>query len=1124
MNDARRRAQRLGWVALAVIGCDRAPGTSDARGAPDASSPPPTSPPSSAPTPRTTSLELAARAMARSPSAARFVSRPTWSTPDGAFTIRSSAFEARAPRHLAAPFEVHVGELAGVALTPLLAAGGQDVAATDEGDALVFADALPGGDAVALAGEEALELAYVLRRAPADPHARYRFALQALDGATAREDGRGGIDVLDRRGTVRLRLPTPLAIDDAGTRREGRARLDGTTLEIDLDLAGLQAPIVIDPGFESATWVTQTPATVPFSVYGHGLVYDPNRDRTVLFTGCNNYVGWTTAEVWEWNHGTKDWTRRSDAPMPAAVCLFASTWDSSRGAIVAFGAGWPGGTYEPRTFEYDGRGWTARALTPAPTPRIRPALAFDAKRGVTVLFGGTGHSPAATDPEIALNDTWEYDGAWKLRIASGTAGSPSIRGGAALGFDPVRGVIVLYGGHDLGGTIRNDTWEYDGTAWKQASPLASPPALTNATMVWDSVAKRLVLAGGTSSSMYGYDGRTWTALATTGYLRRGLSQIAFDSKHSTFVVFGGEKSLAAVSGFSDPIGDTQTWTESACVTGADCGGGSCVGGLCCSTACTGACQTCAPAGTCGTLATGTASPDPSCPYLCKGGPDCPTSCAADGDCAPGAACTGGTCVPKRPIGASCGAAGQCLSGACVDGFCCDRACGGACEACDVAGSAGHCGPIAKNATPHGTRAGCAGAGSCAGACDGASSQCQFPGGSVVCAAARCAAGLATSEARCDGVGNCPAVAKITCAPFACGPTACNAGCTTDAECATTAYCTSGRCAPKVGNGGTCDVDAACASGTCSAGLCAGPIDAGSDVAETAADTGAAPDSAVAAEAAPDTAVAAEAAPDTATAADTAASAEAAPDTAASAEAAADTATAPDTAASAETSADALADAPATDGAPPQGWPAPGEPPKATGTLQSCRFDSECAAGFCVDGVCCNSRCDQPCHSCALLTAPGKCQPEPYGVDLRQECGRPMQCIGTCAGNGQCIGAGPGTLCSRNRCVSPTAGVGAAYCTAPGVPCPSDEVVAFDCAPFACEPAVGACKTTCATSDDCAPGSSCDATTRVCAPTPPAAGDGGGGCAMGAHGAGETAIVSALVGLVLASRRRRRSVV
>jgi MYXO-CTERM domain-containing protein len=30
--------------------------------------------------------------------------------------------------------------------------------------------------------------------------------------------------------------------------------------------------------------------------------------------------------------------------------------------------------------------------------------------------------------------------------------------------------------------------------------------------------------------------------------------------------------------------------------------------------------------------------------------------------------------------------------------------------------------------------------------------------------------------------------------------------------------------------------------------------------------------------------------------------------------------------------------------------------------------------------------------------------------------------------------------------------------------------------------------------------------------------------MGAHGAGETAIVSALVGLVLASRRRRRSVV
>ena len=71
-----------------------------------------------------------------------------------------------------------------------------------------------------------------------------------------------------------------------------------------------------------------------------------------------------------------------------------------------------------------------------------------------------------------------------------------------------------------------------------------------------------------------------------------------------------------------------------------------------------------------------------------------------------------------------------------DGICCNRACTNSCEACDNAGSAGTCSPVASGAPP-GNRAACAGAGTpCVGACanrsDGA---CSYP--TVTCGTASC---------------------------------------------------------------------------------------------------------------------------------------------------------------------------------------------------------------------------------------------------------------------------------------------------------------------------------------------------------------------------------------------------
>lgn len=60
---------------------------------------------------------------------------------------------------------------------------------------------------------------------------------------------------------------------------------------------------------------------------------------------------------------------------------------------------------------------------------------------------------------------------------------------------------------------------------------------------------------------------------------------------------------------------------------------------------------------------------------------------------------------KKARAGQCASSADCGSGFCVDGLCCDRACGGQCEACDVAGMEGTCTPVVAG-PPHASHPSC----------------------------------------------------------------------------------------------------------------------------------------------------------------------------------------------------------------------------------------------------------------------------------------------------------------------------------------------------------------------------------------------------------------------------------
>jgi MYXO-CTERM domain-containing protein len=167
---------------------------------------------------------------------------------------------------------------------------------------------------------------------------------------------------------------------------------------------------------------------------------------------------------------------------------------------------------------------------------------------------------------------------------------------------------------------------------------------------------------------------------------------------------------------------------------------------------------------------------------------------------------------------------------------------------------------------------------------------------------------------------------------------------------------------------------------------------------------------------------------------------------------------------------------------------------------TCKDGAATAAGFCDGSGACKTGSTSTCGNFACDTT---------------------TCKTSCKTDADCT---TGFTCdtSSGKCVPPKP-----TCSADGLSTisPDKSIAPKSCGPYRCNGSTGDCYLTCATSDQCAPGNTCDGTNCVAAAPPTDGGDTGssGGCTVDGHdttpGFGLGAV---LVGaLAFVSRRKRR---
>lgn len=182
---------------------------------------------------------------------------------------------------------------------------------------------------------------------------------------------------------------------------------------------------------------------------------------------------------------------------------------------------------------------------PEPTPEPDPSSSPGVEPVAAGLAGLGNLAAPAVFPFVVPGDPGTFLSPNWVQASPGT--SPPGRNDHAMGYDPIRDQVVVFGGRYAASNGYGDTWVWANGTWAEVEPTTSPPARWATEMVWDPGLEALVMFGGVSSAfgslddVWAWDGEDWTELSPTGTgpAPRGRAAMAYDPDREGIVIFGG---------------------------------------------------------------------------------------------------------------------------------------------------------------------------------------------------------------------------------------------------------------------------------------------------------------------------------------------------------------------------------------------------------------------------------------------------------------------------------------------------------------------------------------------------------------------------------------------------------
>jgi hypothetical protein len=329
------------------------------------------------------------------------------------------------------------------------------------------------------------------------------------------------------------------------------------------------APAVVTQPVTTVVPTTGPPAsTWPDPVGYQEAIYDPVEDSILVVGGCTGAYCTPVDSVWSLDASRLEFSPRSPIPFAGDIPL---AYDAASDAIVALQVAFRFLDHDPvGTWLYD-RGndaWTEVGADPQPRLGVGARLAYDSESDLIVAFGGQGDRKGEW---TTTDETWAYDVDTNTWIDMAPDPHPAWINYSAFVYDAESDLIVLYGLADRGG---DQLWTYDvdTNTWTQLELTGGPEtAPAYARGVYLPQSDQIVVYGGLDSHgqvrddvwSYDVDTNAWAELADNPITGTYVHTFTYVDSSGLVIAFGGGPTYRDFYGNRllayDPVADT--WEE-----------------------------------------------------------------------------------------------------------------------------------------------------------------------------------------------------------------------------------------------------------------------------------------------------------------------------------------------------------------------------------------------------------------------------------------------------------------------------------------------------------------------------------------------------------------------------------
>lgn len=194
--------------------------------------------------------------------------------------------------------------------------------------------------------------------------------------------------------------------------------------------------------YKAATnkWIEMPNSGGPPATDAHAVAFDPL--TTTMFVAGGFQQGTRTRDLWAYSTSSGTWSKKS--PMPMELGFHTAVFDPETRTILVFGGSNEVPTIQDKIFSYDVDSDTWTTLNPATIgPRHVHAAVWDTFNHGMMVFGGVDGN------NDVVSDLWFFDPAEQVWVE--LAAAPMARHRTPAAWDPVNGILCVYGGNNAGG-------------------------------------------------------------------------------------------------------------------------------------------------------------------------------------------------------------------------------------------------------------------------------------------------------------------------------------------------------------------------------------------------------------------------------------------------------------------------------------------------------------------------------------------------------------------------------------------------------------------------------------------------------------------------------------------------